>query len=153
MHTSVCVVPAVCARFVPVPARARHPYSGFPAWNSVRGVALGRVQEADIVAGLDRGGHIRGAVIISRPDGNGVEYIAWLRPSWLRGFHLLYTFRQRDVRTYRNLNLLIGRLRNEWRYGGPITLRKHDDPKLSLSAFGDTPALPGSALGEDPAED
>ena len=98
-----------------------------------RSGALGsQIEECEVRQGLARGGVLRAAVIICRPDGVGLEHLAWLRISWLPGFHLLHTFRARDVRAYRNLNLLVALLREEWGFRGPITLRLHDDPELAL---------------------
>lgn len=90
------------------------------------------IQECDVREGLARGGTLRAVVIVCRPDGPGKEHCAWLRTSWLHGFHLLHTFRARDVRAYRNLNLLVALVREEWGFAGPITLRLHDDPELAL---------------------
>ena len=83
-------------------------------------------------SGLSQGGELRAAVIVCKRTEEGLEHIAWLRTSWARGFHLLHTFRSRGIRTYRNLNLLIALIREEWRFKGPITLRLEDDPELVL---------------------
>lgn len=103
--------------------------------------ALGlHIQECDVREGLEQGGAIKAVVIVCRSDGDGLEHCAWLRTSWLHGFHLLHTFRARGVRSYRNLNLLVGLIRLEWGFKGPITLRLHDDPELALSE-GVSPSL------------
>ena len=103
--------------------------------------ALGcRIQECDVREGIAKGGALKAVVFICRSDGAGLEHLAWLRTSWLHGFHLLHTFRARDVRAYRNLNLLVGLIRLEWGFNGPITLRLHDDPDLALSE-GISPSL------------
>jgi hypothetical protein len=90
------------------------------------------IEEADVRSGLAKGGELRAAVVVCKVTQDGLEHIAWLRTSWVRGFHLLHTFRGRGIRTYRNLDLLIALIRKEWRFKGPITLRLEDDPELVL---------------------
>jgi hypothetical protein len=90
------------------------------------------IEEADLRSGLAEGGELRAVVIICRKDPEALEHIAWLRTSWLRGFHVLHTFRGRSVRTNRNLKLLLALIREEWGFKGPITLRLEDDPELML---------------------
>lgn len=108
-----------------------------------------RVQERDLRVGVRRGGFLRSVVIVSRPGGNGLEYVARFRPSWLRGgYYLLYTHRERDVRTYRNLGLLLALIGDEFLYRGPITLHTHDDPKLTFSPYGDT-TVQAKAIDDD----
>ena len=91
------------------------------------------LQESDIRQGLQRGGYIRNILVVSRPRGIklALEYVLWVHPSWLRGFYPFCTHRGRSMRSYKDLNLLFAHLREDWRYGGAVTLRLHDDPRMA----------------------
>lgn len=108
-----------------------------------------RIQECEVRQGLLQGGFLLGAVAVCRPDGSGTEHLIWVRTSWQPGFHLLYTFKERGVRGYRDLDRLVALLRNDWGYRGPITLRLHDDPGLGL-AEGVSPSLVRADGGRRP---
>ena len=79
-------------------------------------------EEADVRSGLAEGGRILGIFIVERMLPNGPEYIAYLRTSWKRGFHALQTYRGRSDRVYRDLDRLVRLIRDEFEYGGPVTL-------------------------------
>lgn len=90
------------------------------------------LQESDIRLGLARKGYIRSIVVVSRfsRDKRTVEYIAWIHPSWLRGFYLFCTHRGRSMRSYKDPGLFFTHCRDDWGYRGSIVVRTHDDPKV-----------------------
>jgi hypothetical protein len=87
-------------------------------------------EEADVRSGLAEGGRILGIFIVERMLPNGPGYIAYLRTSWKRGFHALQTYRGRSDRVYRDLDRLVRLIRDEFEYGGPITLSSAGAPEL-----------------------
>lgn len=83
-------------------------------------------EEADIRAGLREGGSILSAFIVARPAGawNDIEYVAYLRTSWRRGYHILQTRRKRSEKIYMGAGLgrLVWLLRQEFGFLAPLTL-------------------------------
>ena len=83
-------------------------------------------EEADIRAGLRDGGSILSAFIVARPGGawNDIEYVAYLRTSWRRGYHILQTRRKRSEKIYMGAGLgrLVWLLRQEFGFRAPLTL-------------------------------
>ena len=83
-------------------------------------------EEADIRAGLREGGSVLSAFIVARPAGawNDTEYVAYLRTSWRRGYHILQTRRKRSEKIYmgNGLGRLAWLLRKEFGFRAPIML-------------------------------
>jgi len=83
-------------------------------------------EEADIRAGLREGGSILSAFIVARPANvqRDVEYVAYLRTSWRRGYHILQTRRKRTDKIYMGAGLgrLAWLLRQEFGFRAPLTL-------------------------------
>lgn len=83
-------------------------------------------EEADIRAGLREGGSILSAFIVGRPAHmrSDVEYVAYLRTSWRRGYHILQTRRKRTDKIYMGAGLgrLVWLLRQEFGFLAPLTL-------------------------------
>jgi hypothetical protein len=90
----------------------------------------GGFEEADVRSGLAGGGRIPGIFIVERMLPNGPGYIAYLRTTWKRGFHAFQTYRGRSDRVYRDLDRLVRLIRDEFEYGGPITLSIAGAPEL-----------------------
>ena len=88
------------------------------------------LEEADVRTGLAEGGRILGIFVVERMLPNGPGYVAYLRTSWKRGFHALQTYRGRSDRVYRDLDRLVRLIRDEFEYGGPITLSTAGAPEL-----------------------
>lgn len=91
------------------------------------------LQESDIRLGLQQGGYIRNVLVVTRPNKikQAVEYVAWVHPSWMRGFYPLCTHRGRSMRAYKDSNLLFTHVREDWGYLGGITVRLGSDPKVA----------------------
>jgi len=83
-------------------------------------------EEADIRAGLREGGSILSAFIVARLASvrSDVEYVAYLRTSWRRGYHILQTRRKRTDKIYMGAGLgrLVWLLRQEFGFRAPLTL-------------------------------
>lgn len=83
-------------------------------------------EEADIRAGLREGGSILSAFIVARSANvrSDVEYVAYLRTSWRRGYHILQTRRKRTDKIYMGAGLgrLAWLLRQEFGFRAPLTL-------------------------------
>ena len=83
-------------------------------------------EEADIRAGLREGGSILSAFIVGRSAGawNDIEYVAYLRTNWRRGYHILQIRRKRGDKIYMSSGLgrLDWRLRQEFGFKEPLIL-------------------------------
>lgn len=83
-------------------------------------------EEADIRAGIVAGGTVLSAFIVVRPAARmeAVEYVAYLRTSWRRGYHILQTFRHKDDKVYlgRGLGRLVWLIQEEFQHRGPLVL-------------------------------
>ena len=83
-------------------------------------------EEADIRAGLREGGSILSAFIVTRPAAvqSDVEYVAYLRTSWRRGYRILQTRRKRKDKIYLadGLGRLAWLLRHEFGFRDPLIL-------------------------------
>jgi len=91
------------------------------------------LQEADIRLGLARKGYIRNVIVVNRLNKvkRADEYVAWVHPSWLRGFYLFCTHRARSMRSYKDPGLFFAHCRDDWGYRGVIMVLTHDDPKVT----------------------
>lgn len=86
-------------------------------------------EEADIRWGLREGGQVLTALIVGRhpvPGGgwNDVEYVAYLRTSWRRGYHILKTRRKLNEKIYiaNGLGRLVWLLRHEFGLQAPVII-------------------------------
>lgn len=83
-------------------------------------------EEADIRAGIRAGGSILSAFIVTRPgpSWSDTEYVAYLRTSWRRGYHILKTRRKRTEKIYmgNGLGRLVWLLRKEFGFQLPLVL-------------------------------
>lgn len=96
-------------------------------------MALDRLGEADLRAGLDRGGTIERAVVVTRHEPIGLpEHVPFLLPSWRRGYVAIALFRGDGVRGWRDLNRLVHFLRTDMRYILPVSLFQDGCPRLAL---------------------
>lgn len=114
-----------------------------------------RLREADLRAGLDRGGAIERALVVSRQDAGGLlEHVPFLLPSWRRGYVAIALFRGDGVRGWRDLDRLVHFLRADMRYALPVTLFQDGCPRLALfrSVPRSPPARP-DADAPDPVKD
>lgn len=108
-------------------------YRRAPRGNGECQVALGRLGEADLRAGLDRGGTIKRAFVVTRQEPDGLpEHVPFLLPSWRRGYVAIALFRRDGIRGWRDLNRLIHFLRVDMRYVLPISLFQDECPRLAL---------------------
>lgn len=88
--------------------------------------------EADLRAGLLRGGRIEAVVVVARrdPDG-GVDHVPYLLPSWRRGYVAIELFRGPGVRGWRDLDRLLRFLRDDMSFKLPVSLYEEDCPRLA----------------------
>lgn len=85
-------------------------------------MAIGKgLQEAELRAGLQEGGQVQGFIVVSRGDGDAVEYAIYVRTSWTRGYRILRTWRDKADRTFRSLDKLF-KLPPTFGYYAPITV-------------------------------
>ena len=89
------------------------------------------LQEGEIRQELQSGGHLRNIIIITKKIGGAAEHVAYLRPSWRREFLPLRTWGDKDDRTYKDIDRLLGLLRDDFGYWGFIGLYMEDDPDLA----------------------
>ena len=96
-------------------------------------MAVDRLGEADLRAGLDTGGSIERAVVVTRQDTSGfLEHVPFLLPSWRRGYVAIALFRGDGIRGWRDLDRLVQFLRSEMRYILPVSLFQDGCPRLAL---------------------
>lgn len=113
-------------------------------------------EEADIRAGLREGGSILSAFIVGRPAGtwNATEYVAYLRTSWRRGYHILQVRRKLRDKIYmgNGLGRLAWLLRMEFGFRAPLML--YEAASKDLQRFTDLRPLdryrPDQADGPPP---
>lgn len=79
---------------------------------------------------LRRGGRIVGVLVVERPSGEGTGYATYLKVTWKSGWQVLRSYRDRDDRTYRKLNVLMEMLRDDLGYTGPVTIHAPGAPEL-----------------------
>ena len=89
------------------------------------------LQEGEIRQELQSGGHLRNVLIITKTNGDTAEHLAYVRPSWRRGFLPLRTWGDKEDRTYKDLDRLLTLLRDDFGYYGFIGLYMDGDPDLA----------------------
>ena len=90
------------------------------------------LSEADLRAGIARGGAIEAVVVVAHRDaGGGVEHVPYLLPSWRRGYIAIALFRGPGVRAWRDLDRLLQFLRKDMAFRLPISLHEEDCPRLT----------------------
>lgn len=89
------------------------------------------LQEGEIREGLQGGGHLRNVLVITKVVGNGSEHLAYVRTSWQSQFLPLRTWGDKADRTYRDLDRLLGLIRDDFGYYGFIGLYMDGDPDLA----------------------
>lgn len=97
----------------------------------MRGLGLSKgLYEGEIKECLQSGGRLRNVLVVSRLVKGQVEYLAFIRPSWRRGFLPLRTWGDKADRTYRDLDRLLTLLREDFQYSRVIPLYQANDPDL-----------------------
>ena len=91
-------------------------------------------EEADLRAGLNKGGAVVGAFIVERTASKG--FVVYLRTDWVRGrgFRLIQTWRaHQGDRLFKSVDVALRFIR---RYGftGRVTIYPAGDPELRLFA-------------------
>jgi hypothetical protein len=79
---------------------------------------------------LRRGGVVAGALVVERGAAGMREYVAYLHVSWERGWRVLRTYRDKEDRTYRDLDRLLQHVRDDLGYEGSISLLRSESPEL-----------------------
>jgi hypothetical protein len=87
--------------------------------------------EGEIKQELQSGGHLRNVIIITKTIEGAAEHVPYLRPSWRREFLPLRTWGDKEDRTYKDLDRLLGLLRDDFGYRGFIGLYMDGDPDLA----------------------
>lgn len=88
------------------------------------------LQEGEIKQAIQRGGHLRDVLVVSRRDGKHQEYLAYFRPSWRRELLPLRTWHDKRDRRYRDLNRLLVLIREDFAFQGMVPLYEAGDPDL-----------------------
>jgi hypothetical protein len=90
------------------------------------------LQETEVREGLREGGKILGLFVVERPasEGEPPEFVAYIRPSWTRGYRILRTWRDRDDRAFRDFDRMLPLLR-ALGHDGPVTVYKAGCPELA----------------------
>jgi hypothetical protein len=94
--------------------------------DALRGIEGGDVLQQH----LRRGGVVASVLVVERSNAEPRLYVAYLHVSWERGWRVLRTYRDKDDRTYRDLNRLIQYVRDELGYEGSLTLLRPDSAEL-----------------------
>ncbi|MCR0984101.1 hypothetical protein [Roseomonas populi] len=75
------------------------------------------IKEMEIVGQIERGGHIREVVVLSRDES---EYAVFVLPSWGSGFRQVRTYRGLSVKVYKDFRRLGSYVRTTCQYRGCI---------------------------------
>lgn len=90
-----------------------------------KGLAEGEIKHC-----LAEGGRLRNVLIVSSDACDSPEHLAYIRPSWRRGFLPLRTWGDKDNRTYRDLDRLLSLIRCDFGFQGVIPIYVASDPNL-----------------------
>lgn len=93
------------------------------------------LKESDIRTGLKKGGSIRGCFVIARIMPKAYEFLPYIRPSWQRAHLPLYTWRGKEIRTYRDIGRFINLIRDEFGFVGSIHIHFPKTPELARFKF------------------
>ena len=88
-----------------------------------RKISFKPLYEAELRSHIEKGGWLRGVIIVGRYDTLGPYYVAYLSPNWRRGTHpVQVTQKKGEVRGFRDLVRLIEHIRNVYEYREPLTI-------------------------------
>ena len=90
-----------------------------------KGLVEGQIKQC-----IAEGGRIRNVLVVSSSAEPDAEHLAYIRPSWKRGFLPLRTWGDKDNRTYRDLDRLLVLIRQDFGYRGVIPLYVAGDGDL-----------------------
>lgn len=116
-------------------------------------------EEADLRKGLREGGTILQVFIVIRPPRpkaavaptpEDVEFVAYFRTSWRRGYHILRTYKHRNDKIYlgRGLGRLVWLIQEEFGHKEPLVLHRAGSSALQRFA-GLQPIDRGNPAEED----
>jgi hypothetical protein len=98
----------------------------------MRGIQLQQagLSEGEIRHCIEQGGRLRNVFLLARGDSPATEYLAYIRPSWRRGFLPLRTWGNKGDRTYKDVDRLLTLLRDDFGFSGVIQLYVESDPDV-----------------------
>jgi hypothetical protein len=105
------------------------------------------VADGAVRAALAEGGRIENVVVVAMRDAHGrAEFVPYLSTSWRRGYVAIGLWGGMGARSWRDLTRLVGFLREDFIYPGPISVHEADDPKLrkfrTLVSYASPPPAP-----------
>ncbi|WP_141563225.1 hypothetical protein [Teichococcus rhizosphaerae] len=87
--------------------------------------------EGDARAAIANGGRIENVIVVTQRGSDGrAEFVPYFAASWRRGYVAIGLWAGRGTRSWRDLTRLVGFVREELHYPGPMVLHEADDPKL-----------------------
>ncbi|HWX51515.1 MAG TPA: hypothetical protein VNZ61_26010 [Roseomonas sp.] len=87
--------------------------------------------EGDARAAIAQGGRIENVIVVARRGVDGrAEFVPYFAASWRRGYVAIGLWAGTGCRSWRDLTRLVGFVRGDLCYPGPIVLHEADDPKL-----------------------
>ena len=86
--------------------------------------------EGEIKGRIAEGGRLRNVIVVSSSAEPDAEHLAFIRPSWKRGFLPLRTWGDKEDRTYRDLDRLLVLIRQDFGYCGVVPVYVHGDPDI-----------------------
>ncbi|WP_151990612.1 hypothetical protein [Sphingomonas aurantiaca] len=86
--------------------------------------------EGEIKSCIVEGGRLRNVLVVSSSADPDAEHLAYIRPSWKRGFLPLRTWGDKENRTYRDLDRLLVLIRQDFSYRGVVPLYVQGDPDM-----------------------
>jgi hypothetical protein len=90
-----------------------------------KGLAEGEIKKC-----ISEGGRLRNVLVVSSSAEPNAEHLAYVRPSWRRGFLPLRTWGDKEDRTYRDLDRLLVLIRQDFGYRGVIPVYVAGDPDM-----------------------
>lgn len=94
------------------------------------------ITHADVIEHVEKGHQLEKVVIESLPPvGNGGPlYLLYLNCDWTRGYHVFHVYSSVRPRFFRDLDRLVGMIRNEFQYRKQIDLRMNERLPAEQSA-------------------
>ncbi|MFZ6765430.1 hypothetical protein [Pseudoroseomonas sp. WGS1072] len=87
--------------------------------------------EGDARAAIIEGGRIDNVIVVAQrgPDGRA-EFVPYFAASWRRGYVAIGLWTGTGCRSWRDLTRLVGFVRDDLQYQGPVTVHEADDTRL-----------------------
>lgn len=87
------------------------------------------ITHAEVIEHVTSGGRLCAVVIESLPPAGSAEplYLLYLLGDWTQGYHVLHVYSSLRPRFFRDLDRMVGMVRNEFRYKQRIDLQMNEN--------------------------